>query len=234
VTRLRVLSLVVIVLAAAGLSACGSSSGDDDSTDTTAASSSKTTESDSGDDSSVDDFASELEKGRNVEFDATYETHASGSTDASSFRVAQKKPKSLFETTDGDSTTTIINDGTDTFICSKSGDADATCIKSPRGSGSNPMVAPMLALVDAGSITTTLRSLGRLPGISVDRSHKTFAGEDATCVKVTVQSGGGTWCALDAGVIAYVDSGGSTLELTEFSTDVSDSTFELPAEPTSY
>ena len=232
-TRARVLSLVVIVLAAAGLSACGSGGGGGDSTDTTAASSSKT-EADSGDDSSVDDFASELEKGKNVEFDATYEAHASGSTDTSSFRVAQKKPKSLFETTDGDSTTTIINDGTDTYICSKSGDADATCIKSPSGSGSNPMVAPMLALLDAGSITTTLRSLGRLPGIAVDRSHKTFAGEDATCVKVTVRSGGGTWCALDAGVIAYVDSGGSTLELTEFSTDVSDSTFELPAEPTSY
>jgi hypothetical protein len=238
VTRLRALSLAVLLLAAAGISACGSSSSDD-ATDTTEASSSKTTASDSNDNgSSVDDFASDLQKGKNVEFDATYESKTSGGTDASTFRVAQKKPKSLFETTSGDSTTTIINDGTDTFVCSKSGTEDVTCIKSPSGSGASSAAAPMLALVDAGNIAQTLRGYDRLPGIDVSRSSKTFAGEKATCVSVKVRGGGagndGTWCATDSGVIAYVESGGSTLELTDFSTDVSDSTFELPAEPQSY
>ena len=230
---MRTFIVALAALTLVGITACGSSDSSNSSSNTTAASSSGTTASGSDNGaSSVEDFASDLQKGKDVEFDATYESRPS-SGDTSTFRVAQKKPKSLFETKSGDSTTTIINDGTTTYVCSKSGSDPANCFKQP-GGNSNSVAAPMLALVDPNTISASLRALGRAPGVDVSRSSKTIAGEKADCVTVKVSGQGnandGTWCVLHAGVLASVESAGNVVELTKFTSDVSDSTFEPPGD----
>ena len=231
----RLLVIAVVVLTAVTLAACGSSK--NASTKTTGTSAKSAASASSGGASSVDSFATDLQKGKRVEFDATYESRPSNGQ-TTTFRVAQKKPKSLFETTNGDSTTSIINDGTTTYVCSKGNGNPPTCIKEPGTSGSNSVAAPMLALVDPGTISTTLRAMAHVAGVNVNKSSKTVAGKTAQCVSVHVKGQGanndGTWCVIDAGVLAYVETGGTVVELTKFATDVSASTFDLPGNVQSY
>ena len=64
----------------------------------------------------IEKFQQRLETAQKLEYTAEYESKdSSGKTET--IRVAQKPPKSLFSSGD----TTIINDGTDTFTCTKSG-----------------------------------------------------------------------------------------------------------------
>ena len=68
--------------------------------------------------------------------------------------------------------------------------------------------------------------MAHVAGVNVNKSSKTVAGKTAQCVSVHVKGQGanndGTWCVIDAGVLAYVETGGTVVELTKFATDVSE------------
>lgn len=60
-------------------------------------------------------------------------------------------------------------------------------------------------------------------------STETIAGQAATCVAVPVTGGTKTYCALDSGVVARMDTADLSIELTDYTSSIDRSSFEESA-----
>jgi hypothetical protein len=195
------------------LGACSSSS----------SSSSSAAGSASGVNAQLSAIAAKVQSGKGATFKATYKSTGSSS---GTFVFAQKPPKTYFSS--GESQ--LIDTGTTTYICTGSS-GTPTCIAS---GASNPL-AGVLGLFNGATITTFLQTAraqaaAHAAGYDLSYSDATYAGQPSKCVTATGPSGTSKYCVTDSGIIAYVSTpGGNVFELTDYTTSLSDSDFQLPA-----
>src|SRR6476646_6375944 len=107
----RALSVATVVAMVIGIGACGGTAGKlRNIANGTAA-------------KRIENVQKKVEAAQKLEYTADYESKdSSGQTNQ--IHVAQKPPKSSFKSGD----TQVINDGTNTYTCTKSG-SDTTCVK---------------------------------------------------------------------------------------------------------
>jgi hypothetical protein len=114
----------------------------------------------------------------------------------------------------------FIVDGADTATCDLDTDACSTTIDAARVS--NLQLTPDFY---ASSAAARLRRDTELRAGPTDASIETIAGQPATCVVVTTD-GESTYCALDAGPLARLDSADLSIELTNYSPTPDETQFE--------
>jgi plastocyanin len=229
---LGVTSLIGLALIGAVLSACSSStpSASTSSTATTAASTTTTAagaaSGGSSDSAQIQSLSSEVRGGQHATYKATYTSHNVTGT-SESLTIEQMPPKSVFSS----GTTSVINDGTHTYFCSPSSGSQQ-CV-SEAGSGTSPL-ASITAIFDPSTLLNEFQAAeaaaaAHTAGYSLAFSSGTYAGLSAKCVNFTHASTTVKYCVTDTGILAYASSGGSTFELTGFSSSPSASDFALPA-----
>ncbi|HXX89761.1 MAG TPA: hypothetical protein VEI83_06025 [Acidimicrobiales bacterium] len=209
------------------LGACTSSgSGSSSSSSTSSSSSSSSSAGGSSLSSEIQALSSKIQSGKGATFKATY-TSTGGSSSSQTIVFEQKPPKTFFSSGTGE----MINDGTTTYFCDTS-NTPPTCISS--STSSNPL-ASLIGIFSGATVTAFLQTAqaqaaAHAAGYNLSYSDGTFAGQPSKCISATGPQGSGKYCVTDSGIIAYVDSGnGNVFQLTDYTTNVSDSDFTLPA-----
>ncbi|HUO47533.1 MAG TPA: hypothetical protein VMU09_01740, partial [Acidimicrobiales bacterium] len=170
-------------------------------------------------------LAAKVQSGKGATFKATYTSSGSSSQ---TIVFEQKPPKTFFSS----GTSQVINNGSTTYFCSNDSGGSPTCIAS---SGSTNPLAGILDIFSGATVTAFLQTAqaqaaAHAAGYNLSYSNGTYAGQASKCISATGPSGTGKYCVTDSGIIAYVDSGnGNVFQLTDYSTNVSDSDFQLPA-----
>ena len=174
----------------------------------------------------IEKFQQRLETAQKLEYTAEYESKdSSGKTET--IRVAQKPPKSLFSSGD----TTIINDGTDTFTCTKSGGSSGSetqCIKTA-GTGGNGSLAGFTQALSGAAVVGALSAAAIVPGIDAKESTRDLAGQHMDCVQITKskENTHPEYCVTQDGILGYVaDDSGNVFSMTSFKKSTSDSDFK--------
>ena len=146
---------------------------------------------------------------------------------------AQKPPKSYtaFETTEGPSDSIgsfiIIDDGTNSFLCSSSG-ADKSCLKSKSGGGTASDVFSLNSLISSIEGKTEVTAL----------KDQKIAGADSKCFRIKDSTSEGTACfAKDSGILTLADgvdtdASKTTIRANKVATNVDDKIFEPPKDYT--
>jgi len=235
----RMFQVVIVALAAASLllAACGGSSSK--STPTSAPSSSGTPSAgspaatQSGQGQVTGSGAATLKKlatdlsGKTYQISYDLSMTQSGQNTSGSMTIAQKPPKSFtsFQTTAG--SFLLINDGTNTYSCTKDPTGAGQCIKSTgAGAAANP--AAGFSIADALSSLTDSVNV-------TDAGSRTIAGIDSQCFNVQETSGTGIACfSKSDGLATLIQSkapNGDTMQFqaTKASGSVDDSMFAPPA-----
>ena len=221
-------------LAAAGLvmAACGGSSSPaasrSSSTTTAAANSSSGA-------AQLTDLQVAVESAKRATFKARYSgastTTGGSGAGTNTVTIEQKPPKSLFSAGNGGS---ILNNGSTTYYCSNAGGRSA-CLS--MSASANPL-APLLNVYNGSTALTLFQQwrtqlAARVTGADVNFTTASFAGQHAKCVTWSYQAQSAKYCVTDSGILAYAGGTGSygatSLQLTSYSTDVSDSDFNPPA-----
>ena len=235
--NLHIWLLVAIVIAGGAFMACKSSK--KKTTSPTATTSSSTTEpSDTpsgsdggnGDAPSLDDLAGlAATKEGKVAYSYT-STSSDGTEETMTFTLYSKPPDSRFDVDEGGVTTSIINKGGKTYVCSP--DIEG-CYESP--------TAIPLPFVSFFTDPATISGLigADVGGANVDHSSKTVAGMDANCYSASTSEGEGEVCFSEDGLLLSIHGTDSstgmefTLEATSAEGSVSEADLELPYDITS-
>ena len=224
---------MALVAGAGILGACGSSSS---STTTTGASgTTATTGSGSGDASSkLDALTGNVKAAQKSSFQAVYTSTGGGST--STVTLAQSPPKQLFSTTDGSgSTTSLINTGTTTYSCTGSG-GTATCTSIGGGLAGSALTS-LINVYNGSAALTVLKGwqstlAAHIAGASLTFTDETIAGQPSTCAHWSHSGDTATYCVTSSGVLARVEtggsSGGSSFTLTSYTKSPPASAFAVP------
>jgi hypothetical protein len=231
-TRSRTLA----VLAAAGvagllLAACSSSTPTASGTTTTSGSGATTTSSSSSSSgggssaSALHSLSSSVQAAEHATFKAVYTSQSSSGSQT--ITIEQKPPKSVF----GTGTTSVINDGTHTYVCTPTG-GSTQCIE--ESTGSNPL-SSLATLFSPQSLLTVFQqaeaqAAAHAAGYTLTFSDGTYAGQHSKCVSATGgPSGGGKYCITDSGILAFVQSTSTTFQLSSFTGSPADSDFAIPS-----
>jgi hypothetical protein len=194
--------------------------------------------------SQINAIEKNLNHGKKLTFSATY-TAVNG-TQKSTVTIAQAPPKSDFSS----GTSSVINNGKTTYICSSNGGSGSTGSSGNTGSsggGKESCITesganPLLSLEDLFSPSVALAALNeaksaavaRALGVHLTESSGNYAGQSATCFSVSERGkGSGKYCVTKQGILAYATTAnnGSTnyFELTKYSSNPSSSLFSPPA-----
>ena len=172
-------------------------------------------------------LSSAVQSGEHLTFKATYTSQTAGGA-SQTITIEQKPPKSVFAS----GTTSLINDGTTTYVCTAGGDTQQ-CVS--ESTGANPL-ASLGAILSPQTVLSYLQqaesqAAAHAAGYSLTFSNGTYAGQAAKCVAASggVVGAGGKYCVTDSGVLAFVQSAGGSFELTDYSAAPPDSDFSLPA-----
>ncbi len=176
-------------------------------------------------------FVERAKKAQSAVYVADYRASggSAGNASVSTFRIAQKPPKSLFESSDGGSRTVLINDGTDTYSCSGS---PMQCLKSA-GTGEFSTAA-FANYLNPATFVQLLAPLAALANFDVRSSSRQVAGQHSDCVTVTDNNKSdqgvknATYCTTDNGIFSYASDKDGTVEMTRYAGGVADSEFKLP------
>jgi hypothetical protein len=117
----------------------------------------------------------------------------------------------------------FLVDGADTATCDLDTGVCSTTIDAARVS--NVQLTPDFY---ASSAAAKLRRDTELRAGPTRASTETIAGQPATCVVVTTTNGESTYCALDVGPLARLDSADHSIELTEYSPTADETQLEQP------
>jgi len=171
----------------------------------------------------IEKFQQRLETAQKLEYTADYESKdSSGKTET--IHVAQKPPKSAF--TSGE--TTIINDGTDTFTCTKGDGSETQCIKT-EGTGGNGSLAGFTQALSGAAVVGALSAAAIIPGFDAKETTRDLAGQHMDCVQIT-KSKEGThpeYCVTQDGILGYVaDDSGNVFSMTSFKKSAGDGEFK--------
>lgn len=218
--------LGALVLAGGVLGACSSSKSSSSTSGTSGAgsASSGTSKAGSSDPArQIQDLSSSVQAAEHATFKAVYKLTSNGSSQ--SVTVEQKPPKSALISSDGK----LINDGTKSYYCSTQ-NGSTTCLAQSAG---NPLGA-IAAVFSPSTAVAALQQAqaqvaARVAGYKADFSTESFAGQSSNCVTITSAANTGKYCVTKDGILAYSGSAGSSFELTDYSKDVPDSEFALPA-----
>ncbi|HUY22782.1 MAG TPA: hypothetical protein VMV22_10655 [Acidimicrobiales bacterium] len=233
-TRRRAL----VALGAAGLTglllaACGSSTNAASSTTATSSSgagSGATTTSAGGSSGSSSSsqlhaLSSSIQTAEHATFKAVYTSQSSSGTET--ITIEQKPPKSVF----GSGTTSVINDGTHTYVCTPTG-GSTQCMSE---SGSTNPLSSLATLFSPQALLSVFQqaeaqAAAHAQGYTLTFSDGTYAGQHAKCVSATGGAqGSGKYCVTDSGILAYVQSSSNTFQLSSYSSSPPDSDFALPS-----
>jgi len=175
--------------------------------------------------SGINQLEKEINKGKHLTYEATYEAVENGQT--TTVTIAQSPPKSLFSAASGE----IVDTGSTTYYCSTSG--STTCVSAGTGS-SNPFVGleDLFSPAAAVSALSAARQglVARALGDHVSSSTVRIGGQTSVCVTVTASGQSGKYCVTKQGLLSY--SGNlktSYFELTKFTTSPPASLFQTPA-----
>ena len=175
----------------------------------------------------IEDFQKRADKAKTLTYTVEYQGTSSNGSKSEKIFIAQKPPKSVYK--QGDST--IIDDGSKTFVCSPDSSTNQTQCLESGPSGASPQ-----GFVQALSVTGVfagLTALAIVPGITVKNSSRNIAGEKVDCVSVesTRKNDKGKFesCVTSDGILAFTDNGdGDVFTMTSFKRSASDSDFKLP------
>lgn len=217
--RMTAAVAVTVLAVGAVLAACGGPSSSSTTTTTPAG-------SNTGADSLLNQLralGSQASAASRSTFQATWAATSNATT--TTVTLAQSPPKSKFSTSSGG---VVLNDGTATYFCSSS----ATCLR-------ETTVNPLSSLVGLYSgqaflgITRSYSDQAALSaaGISLSFSNATHGGIASKCVTLTEAktSAATTWCVSSSGILTHWSAGGSSFELTTYSSTVDANEFSLPA-----
>jgi hypothetical protein len=154
------------------------------------------------------------------------------SSGLSAMTFYQKGDKSRVDIESADGNIIVINTPDANYMCTK-----GQCLKSAGTSGADSSIAPLMSLIDPGTIESEFGSLPK--GIDVKSSKEKIAGVEATCLSAkgdldpqTPGEEAGEICIAEGGLLLRLTftSGGTSgsFEASEASTKVSDSDFEPP------
>jgi len=240
--------LLAVPLVAAGLlaSGCGGSSSSSTTTTTSASGAGSTTPTTGGTGGTsgagqLQSLSGSIQKAKNATFQAVYTSTSSGGG-TQTITLAQAPPKQLFSTTDSSgSVSSIVNTGTGTYSCDTSSGSTPTCtsMAGMGGAGALSAVIGVYNGTTALSVINGWQSIeaAHLAGVSLSFTNTTIAGQPVRCADWKYQGSAATYCVTDGGVLAKVQSsggsgssgGGSSFELTSFTTSPPAGTFDLPA-----
>jgi hypothetical protein len=225
----RMRSAAIVVAAGLALAGCGGggSSHKTANADTSKSNNTPAANSSGNGDSTkqLDDLTAAAEAASKATFKAVYNSNESSGS-SSTVTIEQKPPKSVFIS--GDSS--VINDGSTTYFCSKSGD-QTSCVTQ---SGSvNPM-ASVVALFSPQAAITALKAahtalVSKIAGYDVSYKNETIGGESSDCVVIKAAGQDAKYCVTKAGILAYSGNASSNFQLSSYSSSVSDSDFALPS-----
>jgi hypothetical protein len=236
----RMFQVVIVALAAASLllAACGG--GSSKATPTSAPSSSGTpgagspAATQSGGGQVTGSGAASLKKlatdlsGKTYQISYDLSMTQSGQNTAGSMTMAQKPPKSFTSYQAAAGNFLMINDGTNTYTCTKDPTGAGQCIKSTGTAGAAANPAAGLSIADVLSNLTSSVNV-------TDAGSRTIAGIDSQCFNVQETSGTGIACfSKSDGLATLIQSkapNGDTMQFqaTKASGSVDDSMFAPPA-----
>lgn len=221
----------LIAVAAAGLvlGACSSSTPSAATTSTTASGnssggSSTTSSGGTSDAAKIHSLSSVVQAGSHATFKAVYSSQGSGGSQT--ITIEQKPPKSVFSSGSG----SVINDGTRTYFCSTSGGAQQ-CVS--ESTTSNPLQS-LTAVFSPQTLLTVFQqaqaaAAAHASGYNISFSDATYAGQPSKCIDFSGSGKTGKYCVTDSGILAYLQTPGETISLTNASSSPPASDFALPS-----
>lgn len=228
--NLRLLSLgAALAVSSLFFAACGGGDDDDSSSgaDDEASSTSNNDDNDSNDGggsvtgSGADALRDLAAKFADKSYIITYEFESESDDMKGSMTLGQKKPATLMRLKDGADDLVIIDDGKDSYFCSKSGSEPGSCLKSASAGDAAPF-----------SLDDLFEDLDTDVKVTKTKDQK-IAGRDAQCFLVEEEGQeDGTMCFdKKDGVLLSAetdDEGGFTLKATDVDTSPSDDDFKPP------
>jgi hypothetical protein len=193
---------------------------------------------------SLRDLQSEIKKGEDASFAATYETTGSGGASSTVVTVAQEPggKYAFVAPGTGGGATDLVGDGKDQYECSQSSAGGQwACLQSPEvGGTSGPGATPLFDFTGAFvyGLAEALEVEAAIAGFKVTNTTMTLSGVPLKCVtltgKVNGQEGTYEWCVTGDGIIGMAKytgataGDGSSFELTKLSTSPPASLFAPP------
>jgi hypothetical protein len=186
---------------------------------------------------------SEIQKGENATYEATYKTTGSGSSSTITF--AQEpggKYAYIVPGTSGSGGTDFVADGKNQYECSQDSSGGSwTCYESAEPSGTSGLEGDaFFGFTGAYYVTIVdeLSAVAAVEGYKVSNFNSSINGISLKCVslsgKTNGQSENDEWCVTDDGVLGLVKysgssgSNGSSFEITKLDAHPSASLFEPP------
>lgn len=225
--RFRYIPSIALAVGGLVLSSCGASA--TSGVATTAAKSPTGNPAPKGQSSSkLTSLETAIQSGHKAVFKVTYTSTSGNGGAPETITIEQDPPMSVFATA-GES---IIDTGHGTYACagdSSSGNSSTIC---ENLGSSNPM-AGVMEVFSPTAIVGELQSVqgmlaAHLAGYSVSTFSTTYAGQPSQCVKIVANGSAMTYCVTGKGILSYVRTGSSVMELTSYSSAVPASDFTLP------
>lgn len=227
------------VMAGAGfLAACGGSSSTTTTTTTTNAGAGTSGTIGSGSVSAASKLGAlsgNVVSAQKSTFQAIYSSTSGGST--STITLAQSPPKQFFSSPDPAGTTTsLVNTGTTTYSCNSDSSGTVTCTSLGGGLAGSALTS-LISFYNGSAALTVLRGwqstlAAHVAGASLTFTDETIAGQSSTCAHWSYQGDQATYCVTSSGVLAKVDSsgssGGNSFTLTSYTTSPPASDFTIP------
>jgi hypothetical protein len=188
---------------------------------------------------------SQIQKGENASYEATYKSTSSGST-SSTISIAQEPGgKWAYNTpaSDGGGATSWVANGKDTYDCSQGTSGGKwSCIETTEAAGSDAIDgSPAFAFTgeDYYVIIESLSAVAALEGYDVSSSSTSVNGISLKCTKLTGKSNGQSvddeWCITSDGILGLVkytgssSSDNSAFTITSLNKSPSSSVFQPPS-----
>ena len=188
---------------------------------------------------------SQIQKGENAKYEATYKSTGSGST-SSIITIAQEPGgKWSYGTpaSGGSGATAWLANGKDTYDCTQATSGGKwSCEESAESTGSDAIDAsPAFAFTgaDYAVIIESLSAVAALEGYDVSNSSTSVNGISLKCTKLSGKTNGQSvndeWCITSDGILGLVKYTGSTASdnsaftITKLSTNPSSSVFQPPS-----
>jgi hypothetical protein len=186
---------------------------------------------------------SQIKKGENAKFEATYQSTGSGSS-APKITLAQEpggKWLYISPPSDGSGGTEYVSTGKENYSCSQaSAGGKWACIESAETANNDIEAAPFYAYT-GGYVYTAIEAasvLAALAGAKVVNSNTSINGISLKCVSLIATQNGVTsddkWCVTSDGILGLVkstssnNSGNSSFEIKSLNRSPSSSIFTLP------
>jgi hypothetical protein len=188
---------------------------------------------------------SQIKKGENAKYEATYVSTGSGST-SSTITIAQEpggKWSYSTPSSDGSGGTSWVANGKDSYDCSQNTSGGKwSCVETAEVAGSDAIEAsPAFAFTgaDYAVVLEGLSVVAVVYGYNVSNSSTSVNGISLKCTKVTGKHNGQSlddeWCITSGGILGLVkstgsqSSGNSAFTITSLNTSPSSSVFQPPS-----